>query len=49
MESQAVWYTSAMPALGNLRLKDHEFEANLGYTAIPYLKKQNTNKQEEMG
>ena len=49
MKSQVWWYTSVMPALGKLRLKDNEFEENMGYTAVPCLIKQNTNKQEEMG
>jgi hypothetical protein len=32
-----VVYT-CVPILGRLRHEDHEFEARLGYTVIPYLK-----------
>jgi hypothetical protein len=32
-------HTPVIPALGRLRQEGQEFEASLGYTAIPYLKK----------
>jgi len=47
LEGQVWWYVSVMPPLGKLGLKDQEFEANLGYTAIHCLKKikPQTNKK----
>jgi hypothetical protein len=33
------WLISIIPALRRLKQKDPEFEASLGYTARPYLKK----------
>jgi hypothetical protein len=32
-------YLPVIPALRRLRQKDHKFEAGLGYTMRPYLKK----------
>lgn len=33
-------YRSVLPALGSLRQKHHDFEANLSYAERPYLKEQ---------
>jgi hypothetical protein len=33
-----------IPALRRLKEKDHKLDASLGYTAGPYLKKQNKTK-----
>jgi hypothetical protein len=34
------------PALGRLRKEAHKFEARLGYTAKPYLKRNNKKKKQ---
>jgi hypothetical protein len=39
-KKQMWWCTSVISALGRLRQKDHVFEASLGYTKRPCLKKE---------
>jgi hypothetical protein len=34
-----------MPTLGKLRLEEHKFEASVGYTVRPYLKKKKKRKR----
>jgi hypothetical protein len=36
-----------MPTLGKLRLEEHKFEASVGYTVRPYLKKKKKKEKEK--